>query len=77
MSIKYIVCIVALLFHGCVQHKTKDITKKILTTEKWIQIYREEINIAVVNKDVWAIHFFQNEVKYLLIELEQIKKGSK
>lgn len=77
MSIKYIVCIVALLFQGCMQQKTKGITQEVLTTEKWIQIYTEEISIAVDNDDVWAIHFFQNEVKYLQIELEQIKKGSK
>ena len=77
MSIKYIVCIIAIFVQGCTQHRITNIENKISEKEKWIEIYRKEISIAVDNDDAWAVYFFKTEIRQLKTELEQIKKEPK
>ena len=77
MSIRYIVCIVAILVQGCTQHRSIDIKNKIAEKEMWIEIYKREISVAVKNDDAWAVYFFKSEIRQLNIELEQIKKEPK
>jgi hypothetical protein len=66
---------------GCaVFHDTNPIdTKFDHSTRNWVEIYQNEIKIAVENGDIGAYHFFMQELikeKVRLRKLNEKKKGN-
>lgn len=80
MQLRYIIYTVILLCSGCVTSKpqlTPEMTELREEQKDWIVIYQEEINVAIMNEDMWAIIFFNDELKREYKRLGQLKKSDR